>query len=255
MDSAPHRPTPIRPPGLEFGIGLALFAVVLLVFSQVQTAVLIAQAMARSTAHAGQGFSLGLLTDPAFRALLRELSFNGDVVARVAIWSGIAGLALLLAGTHLWKRGRTAHFLGLHRASPRQFLRWTALLVLMALLVEGLAHLFPAFRTDFMERVIGSSTNTWSLVLGVGIVAPVFEEFLLRGLLLGALRHLMGEHVSVALTAGLFAVMHIGQYPLGIVLLIVPMGVVFGYARTRTGSIWAPVLLHVLNNLLSIALH
>lgn len=255
MGPAPHRPTFLRPPGLEFGIGLALFGIVLLLFSQVQTAVLIVNTMARSAAHAGQGFSIQLLTDPGFQGQLREFSHNGDVVARVAIWSSAAGLVLLALFTFLWKRGRTAHFLGLHGASPRQFLRWTGLLILMALVVEGLSHLSPAFHTDFMERVIGSTTNMLLLVLGVGIIAPIFEEFLLRGLLLGSLRHLMGEHASVALTAGLFAVMHITQYPVTIVLLIIPMGVIFGYARTRCGSIWVPVLLHIVNNLLSIALN
>ncbi len=255
MDPAAHRPTFIRPPGLEFGIGLALFGIVLLLFSQVQTAVLIVSTMARSTAFVGQGFSIQLLTDPAFQSQLREFSFHGDVVARVAIWSSATGLALVLLLTYLWKRDRTAQFLGLRGASLRQFLPWTGLLILMAVVVEGLAYLSPAFRTDFMERIVGSTTNMTLLLLGVGLLASVFEEFLVRGLLLGSLRHLMGEHMAIALTAGLFALMHVTQYPVGIILLIIPMGVIFGYARTRTGSIWVPVVLHVTNNLLSIALN
>jgi len=30
------------------------------------------------------------------------------------------------------------------------------------------------------------------------------------------------------------------------------MGVVLGYARSRSGSIWVPVLLHMVNNLITI---
>jgi membrane protease YdiL (CAAX protease family) len=32
------------------------------------------------------------------------------------------------------------------------------------------------------------------------------------------------------------------------------MGIVLGYARVRSGSIWVPVVLHILNNSLSVLL-
>ena len=79
----------------------------------------------------------------------------------------------------------------------------------------------------------------------------MFEEFLLRGLLFGSLRHIVDEHASVAITAGVFALMHL-QYSLPIMMLILPMGVVLGYARSRSGSIWAPVLMHVVNNCITV---
>jgi membrane protease YdiL (CAAX protease family) len=104
-----------------------------------------------------------------------------------------------------------------------------------------------------MQQVIGSTTNMLWLMIGVGIVAPLFEEFLLRGLLFGSIRHMADEHASVALTAGVFALMHM-QYDVAVMLLILPMGVVLGYARARSGSIWVPVLLHMLNNLVTVLL-
>jgi membrane protease YdiL (CAAX protease family) len=87
----------------------------------------------------------------------------------------------------------------------------------------------------------------------VGIVAPLFEEFLLRGLLFGTARHVVDEHASVAITAGVFTIMHL-QYEVLVMLLILPLGIVLGYARARTGSIWVPILLHVMNNLASVLL-
>ena len=57
--------------------------------------------------------------------------------------------------------------------------------------------------------------------------------------------------LSVAITAGVFALMHM-QYDPAVMLLILPMGVVLGYARARSGSIWVPILLHTLNNLVTV---
>ena len=85
-------------------------------------------------------------------------------------------------------------------------------------------------------------------------MAPIFEELLLRGLLFGTVRHMADEHATVAITAGVFALMHL-QYDWTVILLILPIGVVLGYARSRSGSIWVPVLLHVLNNSLSVLLN
>jgi membrane protease YdiL (CAAX protease family) len=58
-------------------------------------------------------------------------------------------------------------------------------------------------------------------------------------------------YMSVALTAGVFTLMHL-QYDPAVMLLILPMGVVLGYARARSGSIWVPVLLHTMNNLVTV---
>jgi hypothetical protein len=50
-----------------------------------------------------------------------------------------------------------------------------------------------------------------------------------------------------------FTIMHL-QYEVLVMLLILPLGIVLGYARARTGSIWVPILLHVMNNLASVLL-
>jgi len=35
-------------------------------------------------------------------------------------------------------------------------------------------------------------------------------------------------------------------------LLVLPMGVVLGYSRSRSGSIWVPIMLHMLNNVVTV---
>lgn len=248
-----QRPTFVRPPGLEFAMGIALFAMVLVLFLMIQAVVFFQAIVVRTPEFANSGFSMHWLDDPVFKSRMTELAFNGDIVASEALWSGGICTMLILLTVWLWKRENARSFLGLQLAKPRQFLIWTGIFLLLAVAIEVLSHLFPSFQTDFMERILGSTTNMVLLVIGVGIVGPLFEEFLLRGLLYGSIRHLADEHVSVALTAGVFTLMH-QQYEPAVIMLILPMGIVLGYARARTGSIWVPVLLHVLNNLTSLVL-
>jgi len=236
---------------LEFAMGVALFGVVMMVFFLVQTSVFIRGVLRHSPDLMKNGFSISLLNDPRLNERMSDLMLNGDLIAEVAIWSGAVCTLLILVTVRWWKRGHTASFLGLRMPHWKQVLIWLGVFFLLGLLIEFLAHFVPAFRSDFMEQVIGSTTNLGWLIVGVGIIAPVFEEFLLRGLLFGSLRHMFEEHTSVALTAGVFALMHM-QYDAAVMLLILPMGVVLGYARSRSGSILVPILLHTLNNLVTV---
>lgn len=255
--SGPEKPSPegiqptyVRPPGLEFAMGVALFAMVLMLFFLVQSGVFIAGVLDRSPELA-KDFTLNTLSDPRMEERMSELVFNGDLVAQEALWSGLVCTLLILIAVRLWKRGHMSSFLGLKIPTPKHFLIWLGVFILLGFVIEGLSYLSPAFRTDFMAKVLGSTTNLLWLYLGVGVVAPVFEEFLLRGLLFGSIRHMADEHATVAMTAGVFTLMHM-QYDWTVMLLILPMGVVLGYARSRSNSIWVPVLLHILNNLVSV---
>lgn len=234
-------------------MGVALFSMVLLVFMLVQFGVMVTGVAARDPAFAEQGFSLSLLQDDSFRSAMDRFLFNGDLIAQEALWSGLVGLGLIIGAVRLWKHQSMSAFLGLDLPTGRQLLTWLGIFILLALVLEGLMRFTPQFQTDFMEKVLASSTNRLMLLLGVGLMAPLFEEFLLRGLLLGSIRHMTDEHSAVALTAGVFTLMHL-QYSWAVMLLILPMGIVLGYARVRSGSIWVPVVLHVLNNSLSVLL-
>lgn len=256
--SAPGKPQPEpqpqRLPGLEMARGLLYAAFTFTVFMFVQMAVLIWRIMVLTPALAKQGFSLQLLDTPAFQARWAELGANGDVLSWVSLLAGAAGLALLLWFTIRWKRGRTPHFLALGLPSLRAFFLWTGLFLLLFAALEAIAFFLPDLNSDFMKKVLGTITNYPMMLLGLGLMPALFEEFLLRGLLFGSLRHTMDKHAAVAITAGVFTVVH-QQYDWYILLLyVLPFGVFLGYARANSGSIWMSVFLHLLNNLASMVL-
>ena len=241
------QPTYVRPPGLEFTMGVALFALIFMIFFLVQSFVFFIGVKERIPEFAGQPYSVEMFEDPVFQQEIQALIFNGDLVALEALWSGGIGLALILLTVLVWKKSNAPIFLGMNLPRPIVLLKWIGMFILLGAVVEVITRSSPMFKSDFMVKVLSTSTNDVLLFLGIALMAPLFEEFLLRGLLFGSVRHIADEHVTVAVTAGVFTLMHM-QYNWAIMLLILPMGVIFGYARSRSGSIWVPVVLHILNN-------
>lgn len=236
------------------GRGLAIFTLVFMVFLAAQMIGLIERVLALTPELRAQPFSMALLDSDAFQARWTELASNGDVIARVSLWSDAVALVLLFLCVWPWKRARTKAFLAFSLPHWRPFLAWTGLFVVVFAVLEAVSRLLPDMDSAFMEKVLGSVTNYPLLVIGACVMPALFEEFLVRGLLYGSLRHLLDKHVSIALTAGLFTLIH-PQYEWYVQLAyVLPLSVFLGYARANTGSIWTGVFLHLLNNCLSIAL-
>lgn len=242
-----------RPPLAELLNGVGIFLLVLLVFMGAQSWFLVQRTVSATAEFAGRG-TVDLLNDPAFQERLADLTDDGDTVSWVSLWSGLLGLALLLAFCWWWKRKGIVNFLGLRPPALKPLAAWIGLFVLVITAIELIALLLPEFDNSFMENVLASARNKPLLFLGAALMPALFEEFLLRGLLYGSLRHALDKHTAIAIASGVFTMIHV-QYPWYLLALyILPLAVLLGYARANTGSIWTSVLLHFLNNAISLAL-
>ena len=85
---------------------------------------------------------------------------------------------------------------------------------------------------------------TASLVV-MALLAPLAEETVFRGLLYGWLDVRWGSTVAWAISSLLFAAAH--AEPAHIVLVL-PLGLWFGFLRWRSGSLWPSLVAHVINN-------
>jgi len=132
---------------------------------------------------------------------------------------------------------------------------WKLLLGMAACLV--VAPL--AYRIFLGDTPFG--TNTWFFE---GIVVPVAEEGFFRGILLSVLLWGFGrlypagiaERLTIILSTLIFASAHLnnlGHYPTAFILFQVGfstiLGLLFGYTRVKTGSIYPAMVLHALFNL------
>jgi len=84
----------------------------------------------------------------------------------------------------------------------------------------------------------------WQVWLLMAVTPALCEETLFRGLILSGFRRL-GQWPALLLTGLLFGLAHASIYRL---LPTFFLGVVFGYAVWKTGSLWAGVICHALNN-------
>ena len=83
------------------------------------------------------------------------------------------------------------------------------------------------------------------------IFAPVFEEVFFRGFLFEGFRYSkMGAAGAIFVTSLVWAGFHM-QYGLLQIASIFVLGIILGVVRYRTGSLWAPLAMHVFNNLLA----
>jgi membrane protease YdiL (CAAX protease family) len=99
--------------------------------------------------------------------------------------------------------------------------------------------------------------NVSQLALGlftVAILAPLVEEVYFRGIVMGWLRRHGGMVWAVALSSLIFGIMHLKWFTPGGLSgwvatgELVAMGVLLAAVALRTGSLWASILTHGVNN-------
>jgi membrane protease YdiL (CAAX protease family) len=88
-------------------------------------------------------------------------------------------------------------------------------------------------------------------VMAVGVFGPIAEELVFRGFLFGLLKERIGLVATIAVTSFGWALLHF-EYTWWVIAIIAVDGLLLGLARWRTGSVYVPIVMHVLYNLYAI---
>ena len=96
-----------------------------------------------------------------------------------------------------------------------------------------------------LEGVI-SNSSIWATIIFAGILSPIIEEILFRGVMLNKLRT-YGDKIAIITTALLFGLFHenFSQF-----FYAVGLGVVFAYVTLKTGTIKYSIGLHIMINMM-----
>lgn len=116
-----------------------------------------------------------------------------------------------------------------------------------SIMTDPLSSVLPPMPDNLkaiMENMV-SNSPLWATVLTTVIFAPVFEEWLCRGMILRGLLQKTKPVWAICLSALVFAIIH-GNIWQGIPAFI--LGVLFGYVYYRTGSLKLTMLMHLTNN-------
>jgi membrane protease YdiL (CAAX protease family) len=121
---------------------------------------------------------------------------------------------------------------------------WRAGAALIALVRLGVPALQGMTSSDLFGPSVGQGVDL--LVVAAVVAAPLGEELVFRGALLGWLRTFASDAQAIALSAAAFALLH--AHYRGGMLTIAAYGAALGWARIRSKSLGAPILLHTTIN-------
>ncbi len=143
-------------------------------------------------------------------------------------------------------------YLGFRRVGWPKVLFWVLVTFLCGLGFNVAApHLGVDATPEFMVRVAESTQYPVLMVLGIVVGAPLVEEFVFRGVVFrGWAASGMGPWLTIALTSLMWTALHV-QYDVVVLAWLFLLGLLIGYVRHRTGSIWGPLVMHAFNNALA----
>jgi membrane protease YdiL (CAAX protease family) len=163
-------------------------------------------------------------------------------------------LAFLMAGAvvyclvrYVYWRSKTAGVPPLSAGQPLRSVGWGVGVGVVAAGV-GLAYLHLVRAMPWFAELGSPGTQAhvearWLLLLAV-VLAPLFEEFIFRGLVFGGLRRSIGLVPAMALSAALFAIVH----PPMSMLPVFVLGLCTAWLYDRRKGLLAPMLAHAVYN-------
>ncbi|MBT3219408.1 MAG: CPBP family intramembrane metalloprotease, partial [Proteobacteria bacterium] len=132
------------------------------------------------------------------------------------------------------------------------FIGWVS-----GLLVELMSRVLPNLDGFTMELLADciDAANGFEMVMlfaTLAVIVPIAEELLFRGYLWDALQRWLPSWAVLIVTALIFALFH--GSPLHIVGVL-PVGIFLGWLRMTSGSVYAPIVAHMINNALAVVMY
>ncbi|WP_425600130.1 CPBP family intramembrane glutamic endopeptidase, partial [Xanthomonas arboricola] len=252
---------PLLPPLLGFGIDVLIATGLLLSLSVAGFALWgVFRGVSAVQAAKAQGLTL------SSSEIMATIGQPGVLVQLLTALVSTASPALLL---YYWRRRATTDEHRASRAAARRASTWgwTALIAVGVFLLSNLVSVAASAlgikpvptNLPLMEEAI----KQWPLALVVFAVAiaPAYEELLFRRVLFGRLLAAGRPWLGIALSSAIFALVHevpgvSGNGPAAIAqlwLVYGGMGAAFAWLYWRTGTLWAPIVAHGVNNATALA--
>lgn len=188
------------------------------------------------------------------KKVLEGFTTNGLYFSVTGIAEAIVCTGLIIVFINMLHTISFRDYLGLRAFSIKQTLVVLGITLGILLLSDGTSLLLGKPAVGEWQLALYQS-SVWPALLWISFVifGPVFEEVLFRGFLFEGFRHSsMGVIGAVLVTALLWSLGHIQYNFYGIAQIFI-FGVVLGYIRYKTGSLWSVIAMHSLFNLVGMA--
>jgi uncharacterized protein len=186
---------------------------------------------------------------------LVRLSSDGVAVSLEVIAVAPVTLAMIALAVRV-ARANLADYLALRPFDLLELLLGLVLAAACSFSVDLVAWLAGhAIIPPFVQDTLSSATAAGALplfVVAVALVAPLTEEFMVRGFLYrGFAASWLGPTGAIVLTSLLWASLHV-QYDWFFIGEVFSLGLILGWMRRRSGSTWLTVVLHGVYNLIAV---
>ena len=168
-----------------------------------------------------------------------------DLLAMLGLFFGVGLLAVVVAVAPLGFAALPA--LGFRAVGWRTLLLGTLGTAAVSIAVSQIG-----LEPQGVKQAMKIAREPAALFVGLALLAglaPLVEELVFRGLLYGWLAGRWGGGIAVIGSSLAFAAAHV---ELAHVVLVLPLGLVFGWLRWRSGSLWPSLVAHMANNGLAV---
>ena len=198
-----------------------------------------------------------LISDPDAFTLdsVNELVMNGLLISIATIVSSIICVGFIILVIKMRKNTVIATYLDLNPIG------WKAVLILLAvsiafIVLSSVASNYAGVEDTSDFQLTLYRTSVWPALLWIAVVifAPLFEEVLFRGFLFQGFQHSrVGVIGAIVFTTLPWALLHV-QYELFHIGTIFVLGLIYGFVRYKTKSLWSTLFMHTFNNLAAMIL-
>ena len=185
-------------------------------------------------------------------AFMKSLSSNGFCLAICTIIAAPICTALVVLFVKFRKNFPIRDYLCFRKTTKGEFVKWLLFTVIFMVCSDTLTHfLNRPIVPPFMIDVYKTARFTPALYVALLLMAPVYEEIFFRGFIFQGIRYSrLGTAGAVILTTLGWSILHL-QYDIYGIASIIVFGFLLGIARLKSNSIYVPIAMHSLNNLVA----
>jgi hypothetical protein len=178
-------------------------------------------------------------------------------ISEFALWTGFLGAAVVAS-----KMNGTGNLVTDYGLSwPRWKDVWSGFaggvlgrlwpLLILVLYVLSTADGFEVSNSA-APKILGitpDGVGGWTVLVLITVVgAPIVEEIFFRGLVQGAFTRRVGATPAIFLTALVFALVHVSDEGILAPIILLPMALILGYLKQRTGRLAPGMIAHAVFN-------
>lgn len=158
-------------------------------------------------------------------------------------------LGFLYMGLELWKKGYLTGDARLYSPVSNAYIAWSLAAGISSIFLVDALMSQLTFLPDWLDNTFELMQTGWMGILCLAVLGPVLEELLFRGAITKELLKRYKPGTAILLSGLLFGIFHLNPAQVVGACLY---GFLFAWLYYKSGSLVPGILLHILNNSLSV---